>query len=73
MRILVLIAIALLLYIIVGSMLRKRKRFPPTDSSAEKMVRCDHCGLHVSEQEAISADNKYYCSRSHLEAEQQTK
>lgn len=73
MRILVLIAIGLLLYIIVGSMLRKRKRFPPSDTSAEKMVRCTHCGLHVSEQEAVSADNKYYCSESHLEAETKTK
>ena len=74
MRILVLIAIGLLLYIIVGSILRKNKRLSSSsNASAEKMVRCHHCGLHVSEQEAITSGNKSYCSQSHLEAEQQTK
>jgi len=73
MRILVLIAIGLLLYIIVGNMLRKKKRLSSSDPGAERMVRCRHCGLHLSEKEAISSGKQYYCSQSHLEAEQQAK
>ncbi len=69
MRILVLIAIGLLLYIIVGSILRKNKQSSLSSGSAEKMVSCDHCGLHIAQKEAISLDNKYYCSEAHRDAE----
>jgi uncharacterized protein len=69
MRILVLIAIGLLLYIIVGSILRKNKQSPLSNGSAEKMVSCDYCGLHIAEKEAVSLDNKYYCSEDHRDAE----
>ncbi|MBT3504170.1 MAG: hypothetical protein HN475_00070 [Piscirickettsiaceae bacterium] len=74
MRILVLIAIGLLLYMIIGSFLRKQKRQQlESESPAEKMVSCQHCGLHILEQEAVQAANKFYCSASHLEADQQDK
>lgn len=68
MRILVLIAIGLLLYIIIGNYLKKRRK-PPVEKITEKMVRCQHCGLHVLEQEAIKSGTKFYCSQSHLEAD----
>lgn len=74
MRILVLIAIALLLYLIIGSFLRKQKRLQSdSDPAVEKMVSCHHCGLHILEKEAIQAANKSYCSTSHLEADKQAK
>jgi len=66
MRILVLIAIGLLLYVIIGNLLRKN-RAESTVSKSEEMVRCSHCGLHIPEQEALKSDNKYYCSKEHLE------
>ena len=74
MRILILIAIALLLYLVIASFLRKQKRQQSElDSPAEKMVTCQHCGLHILEEEAVQAANKSYCSVSHLEADQQEK
>jgi len=68
MRILVLIAIGLLLYVIIGNILRKNRSVTPKTIS-EKMVQCQHCGLHILEQEAIQDDKNYYCSQEHLEAD----
>lgn len=31
------------------------------------MVRCDTCGLHVPEVEALKRDDKFYCSPQHRE------
>tara|TARA_R110001606_G_scaffold361754_7_gene515185 strand:+ start:81815 stop:82036 length:222 start_codon:yes stop_codon:yes gene_type:complete len=72
MRILVLIAIGLLLYVIIGNMLRRSRRSTPSSSSnttTEKMVKCKQCGLHILEQEAIRNGENYYCSHEHLEAD----
>ncbi len=67
MRILVLIAIGLLLYVIIGNLLRKN-RSSLSKPSSEKMVQCQHCGLHVPEQEAIQNGGDYYCSQDHIDA-----
>ena len=72
MRILVLIAIGLLLYVIIGNLIRKN-RSSSSERVTGKMVRCHHCGLHVLEQEAFKSGNDYYCSKSHLEEHRQPK
>lgn len=69
MRILVLIVIGLLLYIIISNLFRKKNR-SETPEELGKMVRCKHCELHILEQEAIRLEDDYFCSQSHLEAEQ---
>ncbi len=69
MRILVLIAIGLLLYVIIGNLLRRGRAVPPKEI-AEKMVQCHHCKLHILEQEALRSGDKYYCSKEHLETDQ---
>lgn len=72
MRILILIAIGLLLYVIISSQLKKIKREKQQESidkGAENMVRCHHCGLHILEKEAIKQDGKAYCSEEHVEAD----
>jgi uncharacterized protein len=65
MRILVLIAIALLLYIIIGNLLRKNKKSPTI--ATQKMVKCEHCGVHVPEKESIQSGNDFFCSQAHLD------
>lgn len=65
MRILVLIAIGLLLYIIIGNLLRKNKKSPTV--ATEKMVKCEHCGIHVSVKEAVHSGNHTFCSQTHLD------
>jgi len=68
MRILVLIAIGLLLYVIIGNLLRKTRPSSPKAIS-EKMVQCHHCGLHILEQEAIQDGQNHFCSQEHVEAD----
>jgi uncharacterized protein len=68
MRILVLIAIGLLLYVVIGSLLRRNRTVPPK-SIAGKMVKCKHCNLHILEQEALRSGDAYYCSKEHLESD----
>jgi uncharacterized protein len=73
MRILVLLAIALLLYIIINNLLRKTRNNPPSAVSSEKMVRCEHCGLHIVETEALEDNRQFFCSNEHLEAHRQSR
>ena len=67
MRILVLIAIGLLLYVIIGNLLRRSRPPSSPHTDTEKMVKCKQCGLHILEQEAIRNGDNYYCSHEHLE------
>lgn len=73
MRILILLAIGLLLYIIIGSLIRKNKMTSHTTSgSSQRMVRCEYCGLHIVEKEALRDNQHYFCSKAHLEAYRQS-
>ncbi|MDZ7662345.1 PP0621 family protein [Thiohalophilus sp.] len=38
----------------------------PVENPVENMVRCEQCGTHVPEKEALKRDGHYYCSRAHL-------
>lgn len=42
----------------------KRARTPRREGS-QRMVRCQHCGLHVPEAEAIADQGRFYCSEEH--------
>ena len=71
MRILVLIAIGLLLYVIIGNLLRKNRNSTPLIS--ERMVQCKYCNLHILEQEAVKSGSDYFCSQEHLDIDSNTK
>jgi len=73
MRILVLLAIALLLYVIITNLIRKAKMQSPAEKSSERMVKCEQCGLHVLEQEALKDNQYFFCSTEHLEHYRQSK
>lgn len=68
MRILILLAIGLLLFLIFRNLLRKARKEWQEKPREEHMVRCQHCGLHLLPQEAIYKDKHYFCSQEHLEA-----
>lgn len=68
MRILVLIAIGLLLYIIISNLLRKNRTTPTVIT--EKMVKCCHCGIHIPRKEAVHSKDEFYCSQAHLDEHQ---
>ena len=39
---------------------------PPTDhATAERMVHCERCGLHLPQTDAIAADGVFFCSKEH--------
>lgn len=72
MRILILLAIGLLLYVIFRRLFRQIKNERQTEKT-EKMVRCEQCGLHLIEQEAIQKNHHYFCSTEHLATYHQQK
>lgn len=72
MRILILLAIGLLLFLVFRNLWRQIKREreqKKTQGHTESMVRCQQCGLHLLEKEAVkSSERQFFCSTEHLEA-----
>ena len=67
------IAIGLIVWLVISFAKRMLQRSAASKTVAKqtinskKMVRCDTCGTHVLESEAIQKNGKYYCSTQHLE------
>jgi uncharacterized protein len=40
---------------------------PPEPSVPLDMVRCAHCGLHITAPEAVPGKRGQYCSQEHLQ------
>ena len=70
MRLLVLIGLIGLSYYLLKRFLAPSRPVKKQPDSFQPMVRCDYCGLHVPQQEAIAqAGEKYYCSDKHAQQE----
>lgn len=66
-RLLLLIAIAIVVYLLVKSY--QRKNVPQQDKAvSEDMVRCAQCGLHFPKSESIQSGGHYFCSAEHRDA-----
>ena len=71
--ILLLLAIALLLWMLFGRS-RGSRGAPPRDSGErdskqpEGMVACAHCGVHLPRSEALALGQFSYCSAAHRDA-----
>ena len=50
----------------------KSRPEPRQQDETQPMVRCAQCGVHVPRSHALSQDNRWYCSRAHLEQDQST-
>jgi uncharacterized protein len=37
----------------------------PREMSAQAMVSCAHCGMHVPQSDALALDGRYFCSDEH--------
>lgn len=74
MRILLLLAIGLLLFLVFRNLWRQvqrqRAQHKP-QGNTESMVRCQQCGLHLLEREAVKSERQFFCSHEHLEAYRQ--
>lgn len=64
---LIVIALAVWLLIKLAKQLFSAKPLPQKKPKAEvaSMIKCDHCGLHIPEQEAVRGDRGQYCSEAH--------
>lgn len=63
-RLLFLLAVIIVVYLLLKSY---RKQAPKQDvsASAEEMVRCAQCGVHLPKSESILANGNFYCSDAH--------
>jgi uncharacterized protein len=73
MRILLLIAAIVGVFMIVRTLLRTPGRKRPDEPGRIKqqgaMVRCARCGVHVPQFDAYRSGNRMYCSRDHALAD----
>ncbi len=63
-RLLFLLAVVVAVYLLLRSF-RRRTSGQDASASAEEMVRCAHCGLHLPKSESVPAGGNYYCSDAH--------
>ncbi len=77
MRILLLVAAIVGVFMIVRTLLRRPKDPGPKEPGKIKeqgaVVRCTHCGVHVPQFEAYRAGDRLYCSRGHALADQRAR
>jgi uncharacterized protein len=63
-RLLFLLAVIIVVYLLLRSYRRQSPR-QDTPTSAEEMVRCVKCGVHLPKSESILAGGNFYCSDAH--------
>lgn len=69
-RLLLIIAIVWLVLVLARRLLDSGRRIAEQRKPrlTENMVRCERCGLHVPESEAVRRDGHNYCSPAHRDA-----
>ncbi len=69
-RLFFLIAIVVVIYLLAKSYGRSvsRQDKPLTNDSAEDMVRCAHCGVHLPKGESMLVAGNFFCSAAHRDA-----
>ena len=66
-RLLFLAAIVVVVYLLVRSY-RKAAPSGGRESSAEDMVRCAQCGVHVPKGESVQSEGRFFCCAGHRDA-----
>jgi uncharacterized protein len=69
-----------LLYLIIGALvwyairnylrkqeLQKRARQQPKQPVSSRVVKCQHCAVHLPESEAVAYKEQWFCSPAHME------
>lgn len=65
LKLLLLVLAALLVISILKHRRGSSRRSPPAEKTAN-MVRCDVCGVHLPESEAILSNQLHYCCEAHF-------
>lgn len=45
----------------------QKKAAPKPRQTTLPMVRCAQCGVHIPQDQALQSQDRWYCSRAHLE------
>lgn len=62
-RLILLVIVVAVAYWLLRSFLKPAPK--GEQSTSEAMVQCAHCGVHLPQSGAISADGKYFCCEAH--------
>jgi uncharacterized protein len=66
-RLILIIAIVAVVYLLVRSF-RKQPQQQDKAISAEDMVCCAHCGVHLPKGESVEAEGQFFCGAEHRDA-----
>lgn len=68
---LVLVLLAVSLYVVkyLRAKLDNSQKSIKKDTENQKMVKCQSCGLHIPDSEAIKQGDKVFCSLEHAKQE----
>lgn len=71
-RLLAIIFVIWLIVHFVKRLLNARHKLPDREKPGkiDRMVRCEKCGLHVPEHEAIQQQGRYFCCKAHQDSDQ---
>ena len=63
----------LLILVIIGLVAGATRRLSrpgrrPRVGAPEKLVKCEHCGVYVTEASAVAESGRFYCSEQHRQA-----
>ena len=67
-RLLLLIAIAIVIYLLLKSFRRRLGREDAPVQAAQDMVRCSYCGTHLPKAECVVHAGQCYCTEAHKRA-----
>ncbi len=70
---LLVLAVLVLLWLVRGSLMRKRPPVPPTPAQAppQPMLACAQCGMHLPGHEALPGRGGVFCGDAHRSAFEQ--
>jgi uncharacterized protein len=65
LRVLAIAAVVFVALMLLKRALSSGKPTATPKTPAPKLVQCAHCGVHVSETQAVRSGDKYFCSDEH--------
>jgi uncharacterized protein len=64
-RLFFILAVIIVVYLLLKSYRRQAPKQQDKPASAEEMVRCARCGVHLPKSESILAGGDFFCSDEH--------
>ena len=65
-RLLLLMVIAAVVYLLIRTY--RKNTSQPDKTTAEDMVRCAYCGVHLPKGESIQSGGQFFCSTEHRDS-----